>query len=448
MQRLTLLFSTTLAIVYVTCSALIPSVYAFDRLSKTNVVNYWGQNSVSFSGGTEGDLIEYCQDNTVDALVIAFIYQIENGVPILNLSKHCTDKYPGTPHLRCPKIEQDIQACQARGKAILISIGGASGSHAIQDPAQGRALADQVWQLFLGGSHATRPFGNAILDGVDLDLESGQNAGYVEFVSALRTNYFKTTNNNNARPYLVTAAPQCPYPDQAMKEMLASSSFDMVFVQFYNNYCGMQSYGTSNFNFATWHQWATSTSVNKDVRVLLGVPGGPGAAGSGIIESTQLNTVLADLVARYDHFGGVMMWDAGIAHKSGLASSAKTQLKSGSAMRSFDHHANNNTATTTTAAAATAKKASVSPTIPATTASKASPAAAATGRVIMSAHVRKPTDPKGQLAHRTPESAITHRYRGDRPTATATFVWTMATDYMGRPIKKGSPKWSLKKPSA
>ncbi|KAK3832632.1 MAG: glycoside hydrolase superfamily [Linnemannia elongata] len=258
---------------------------------------------------------------------MAFISQIQNGRPILNLANHCDQTFPGTSLLNCSKIGQDIKACQASGKAIVISIGGASGAYSLPDAAAGRAFADRIWNLFLGGSSGTRPFGDAVLDGVDLDLESGQNAGYVAFVDSLRVKFAAA---GGARRYYITAAPQCPYPDMATKDVLEQSWFDLVWVQFYNNYCGVNTFGSgSSFNFATWNNWATTVSLNKNVRILLGVPGGPGAAGTGVIDATRLNTILT-AVQLYSNFGGVMMWDAGIAHQSGLAASAARFMRGSS----------------------------------------------------------------------------------------------------------------------
>ncbi|KAG0070721.1 Chitinase 1 [Linnemannia elongata] len=308
------------------------SVRAFDPLSRTNVVNYWGQNSASYAGGKEGDLVDYCQDGTVSVFAMAFISQIQNGRPVLNLANHCAQTFPGTTLLNCPKIGQDIKACQASGKAIVISIGGASGAYSLPDAAAGRAFADQIWDLFLGGSSGTRPFGDAVLDGVDLDLESGQNAGYVALVDSLRAKFAAA---GGARRYYITAAPQCPYPDRATKDALEQSWFDLVWVQFYNNYCGVNNFGLgSSFNFATWNNWATTVSLNKNVRILLGVPGGPGAAGTGVIDAARLNNILAE-VQSHSNFGGVMMWDAGIARQSGLAASAARFLR-GSSSGSLD----------------------------------------------------------------------------------------------------------------
>lgn len=48
---------------------------------------------------------------------------------------------------------------------MTLSLGGAGGSVGFQSDAQAQALADTIWNLFLGGSSSTRPFGDAVLDG-------------------------------------------------------------------------------------------------------------------------------------------------------------------------------------------------------------------------------------------------------------------------------------------
>ena len=59
----------------------------------------------------------------------------------------------------------DIQACQAKGKLVTLSLGGDKESVSFTSDAQAEAFADTVWDLFLGGSSDTRPFGDAVLDG-------------------------------------------------------------------------------------------------------------------------------------------------------------------------------------------------------------------------------------------------------------------------------------------
>lgn len=156
-----------------------------------------------------------------------------------------------------------------------------------------------------------RPFGAASVDGFDMDLEA-PSSNMAPFASALRQ-LMDASSVTTGRRYYLSAAPQCPFPDAAMREMLEQVAFDFVSVQFYNNYCGAQGYvagpgAPGNFNFARWDQWATGgESVNKGVKVLVGLPGSPTAAGSGYVSGEQLRAVV-QYARGFASFGGVMVW--------------------------------------------------------------------------------------------------------------------------------------------
>ena len=47
------------------------------------------------------------------------------------------------------------------------------------------------------------------MDGIDLDIEGGDYKFYPEFIIELRT----LMDNDQSKGYLITGAPQCPYPD-------------------------------------------------------------------------------------------------------------------------------------------------------------------------------------------------------------------------------------------
>ena len=176
--------------------------------------------------------------------------------------------------------------------------------------------ANQVWAMFgpqQSGSSVNRPFGTAVLDGFDFDFETSV-ANMPPFAQRLRDLMDAATAGGSKKFYL-SAAPQCPYPDVADDPMLNGAiSFDFIMVQFYNNYCGGQAFvpGAStqnNFNFATWDNWARTVSRNRNVKVLLGLPGNVGGAGSGYISGSQLSAVIA-YCKQFSSFGGVMLWDA------------------------------------------------------------------------------------------------------------------------------------------
>jgi chitinase len=120
-------------------------------------------------------------------------------------------------------------------------------------------------------------------------------------VTRLRSHFATDTS----KQYYITGAPQCPFPDAMMGTVIDAVGFDAVNVQFYNNYCSTTS---SSFNFNTWDNWAKNTSPNKNVKVLLGLPGSADAAGSGYVPFAQLQPIVQNLYQTYSSFGGVMIW--------------------------------------------------------------------------------------------------------------------------------------------
>lgn len=62
-------------------------------------------------------------------------------------------------------MAEDIEACQAKGKIVTISLGGADGSVGFVNETQAQNFATEIWDTFLGGDGGIRPFGNAVLDG-------------------------------------------------------------------------------------------------------------------------------------------------------------------------------------------------------------------------------------------------------------------------------------------
>lgn len=209
----------------------------------------------------------------------------------------------------------DITQCQnTYGKTILLSVGGSTYTEGgFSSSAAAVSAANNIWSIFgpNTGSGVPRPFGNAVIDGFDFDFESTV-SNMPAFANQLRT-VMTASTASTGKKYLLTAAPQCPYPDAADGPMLAGAvSFDAIFVQFYNNYCDMASFtvGSStqnNFNFATWDNWAKTVSLNRNVKVFLGIPANTGA-GAGYESGSLLQSVIS-YCKGFSSFGGVMMWD-------------------------------------------------------------------------------------------------------------------------------------------
>ncbi|OAA65160.1 aminotransferase class 3 [Niveomyces insectorum RCEF 264] len=299
----------------------------FSSSSKSNLAVYWGQNSYGQSTGpyTQQRLSYYCSNTDVDIIPLAFMNLINQPtVNFANAGNNCT-LFAGSTLLDCPQIEQDIQTCQKTyGKTIMLSIGGATYTEGgFSSPSAAVAAADSIWAIFgpasstTGGGSVNRPFGNAVVDGFDFDFESST-SNMAPFASELRAKMDAATAAGD-KTYYLSAAPQCPYPDVADNDMLNGAVyFDFVMVQFYNNYCGLQSFvpgapTQNNFNFATWDNWAKTVSKNPNVRVLLGVPASATAAGSGYVSGPALASVIS-YAKQYSSFGGVMMWDMSQAY--------------------------------------------------------------------------------------------------------------------------------------
>ncbi|KAF7794759.1 hypothetical protein EIP86_005897 [Pleurotus ostreatoroseus] len=198
-------------------------------------------------------------------------------------------------------MASDIEFCQSKGKIVTLSLGGGTGQVGFSSDSQAQSFATQIWNLFLGGTSSIRPFGKAILDGLDLDIESGKPDHYAAFVNQILSLAAPT-----GKKYYITAAPQCPYPDAYIGAALNQAPFDAVYVQFYQ---------PSEYNFATWDNWAKTTSFNKNVKVYIGAPASADAAGTGYVNSSTLANYVSQAQSKYSSFGGVMMWDMDTAFK-------------------------------------------------------------------------------------------------------------------------------------
>ncbi|KAJ5115564.1 class III chitinase [Penicillium atrosanguineum] len=233
-----------------------------------------------------------------------------NGItpPITNFANagnNCTTFADNANLLNCTQISNDIKTCQKTyGKTILLSLGGATYTQGgWSSPADAQNAAQTVWNMFgpLTGVQIDRPFGDAVVDGFDFDFEST-----VDNLPAFGAKLRSLMDAAVDKKYYLSAAPQCVFPDAADGTTLDSVAFDLVLVQFYNNWCE-----TSNFQVGTSIQTAFNFDVavpTPHVKVFLGIPANTGAAGAGYTSGSQLKAAIA-YSKQYSSFGGVMMWD-------------------------------------------------------------------------------------------------------------------------------------------
>ncbi|CAI6666118.1 AAC_HP2_G0037400.mRNA.1.CDS.1 [Saccharomyces cerevisiae] len=276
---------------------------AFDSSANTNIAIYWGQNSA----GTQESLATYCESSDADIFLLSFLNQFPTLG--LNFANACSDTF-SDGLLHCTQIAEDIETCQSLGKKVLLSLGGASGSYLFSDDSQAETFAQTLWDTFGEGTGASeRPFDSAVVDGFDFDIENNNEVGYSALATKLRTLFAEGT-----KQYYLSAAPQCPYPDASVGDLLENADIDFAFIQFYNNYCSV----SGQFNWDTWLTYAQTVSPNKNIKLFLGLPGSASAAGSGYISDTSLlESTIAD-IASSSSFGGIALWDASQAFSNEL----------------------------------------------------------------------------------------------------------------------------------
>jgi chitinase len=250
-----------------------------------NIAVYWGQN------GNEGSLADACNSGNYAYVMIAFLSTFGNGQqPQLNLAGHCN---PGD----CAKFSPQVKSCQSQGIKVLLSLGGHGGSYGLSSTDEADSVANYLWDNFLGGSSSSRPLGDAVLDGIDFDIENKKPAHYGDLANALR----------GKGQVMLTAAPQCPYPDKSLGEALQAVRFDAVWVQFYNNPQCQYANGDDSSLVSAWKTWTSSVNAGK---FYLGLPASKAAAPSGgyIPPGDLTGKVLPDIKG-IGNYGGIMLWN-------------------------------------------------------------------------------------------------------------------------------------------
>ncbi|KAI5347144.1 hypothetical protein L3X38_015023 [Prunus dulcis] len=265
---------------------------------------YWGQGSPS----NEGSLADTCNTGNYQFVNIAFLSTFGNGqTPVLNLAAHCDPSTNG-----CTSLSTDIKACQAKNIKVLLSIGGGAGSYSLASADDARQVADYLWNNFLGGQANSRPLGDAVLDGIDFDIEAGGGQFWDELARSL--------SGRGSKVYLA-AAPQCPFPDAHLDGAIKTGLFDYVWVQFYNNApCQFANNNAANL-LSAWNQW-TSTEAKQ---VFLGLPAAPEAAPSGgFIPADALKSQVLPNIKSSPKYGGVMLWSK--QYDNGYSTSIKDSV--------------------------------------------------------------------------------------------------------------------------
>ncbi|PYH78570.1 glycoside hydrolase, partial [Aspergillus uvarum CBS 121591] len=312
-------FVTVLAAV----SAVTPFVSAFDPQSRSNVAVYYGQ------GTDQQRLSHFCQDTSLDIINLGFVNIFPDqgvaGWPGSNFGNQCDGTYYTVGNLTtellkgCHQLVEDIPICQAAGKKVFLSLGGAyPATQQILSEDSANDFADFLWGVFgpktddWVSNNGPRPFGDVVVDGFDFDIEHNGDYGYATMVNRLRYHY----SLQQGRDFYISGAPQCSIPDKQLDNAIANAHFDFIWVQFYNTQgCSARDYveGTvDGFNFDKWVD-VIKAGGNPDAKLYVGLPGSTSAAASPdyYITPVEAYALVAEYMARFpDTFGGIMVWEA------------------------------------------------------------------------------------------------------------------------------------------
>ncbi|MGW5095041.1 chitinase [Streptomyces nodosus] len=182
------------------------------------------------------------------------------------------------------QFKADIRAKQAAGKKVIVSVGGETGTVAVNSADSAANFANSVYSLM-------QSYG---FDGVDIDLENGLNATYM--TQALRQLSAKAGSS-----LIITMAPQTldmqstsnGYFQTALnvKDILT-----VVNTQYYNSGsmlgCDGKVYSQGSVDFLTALACIQLESGLAPSQVGLGVPASSRAAGSGYVSPTVVNNAL------------------------------------------------------------------------------------------------------------------------------------------------------------
>ncbi|MGF1736465.1 Ig-like domain-containing protein [Photobacterium satsumensis] len=245
----------------------------------------------------------------------------------------------GCPAIDAVRFKQDIQALQADGRKVVLSLGGAEGTIILNNDASEQAFVDSLTAI-------VQEWG---FDGLDVDYESGSGLVNGSEIQKRLPRALRSIQDKLGRDLYLTMAPEHPYVQGGYVSIANGSVWgaylpvidetrdmlDLLHVQLYNNgglehpYGGTAPAGSVDMmvaaqkmlieGFQTAYGNGPNFAPLRDDQVSIGLPSGAKAAGSGQATIEDTNKALDCLVlgtncstvvpsTRYDNFGGVMYW--------------------------------------------------------------------------------------------------------------------------------------------
>ncbi|KAJ3284183.1 hypothetical protein HDU79_008429, partial [Rhizoclosmatium sp. JEL0117] len=254
---------------------------------RKKLFGYWGQAAVSNGVGPLGMgtrpapptsqeqkmLRVYCDTGLYDSINLAFLYSFGGGDGSWGIDFGYVG--PGNPQgngffgrysvgaggvvsadtnqTLFAEIGRDITYCQGKGVKVVMAIGGDQSSPYKWSTGDGKRYANLWYNSFLNGTTdatAPRPFGKAVLDGLQLDIETTGQGWIQEIVD------FMVTIKKLSPGSIYSIVPECQSGQVKDQDLNTgpviqdpSVHLDYIIIQYYNNPTCSYPFG---FNYATW----------------------------------------------------------------------------------------------------------------------------------------------------------------------------------------------------
>ncbi|GAA2352219.1 chitinase [Dactylosporangium salmoneum] len=229
-------------------------------------------------------------------------------------------------------FKADIATMHSRGKKVILSVGGETGTVSVGDANSATNFANSAYSIM-------QAYG---FDGIDIDLENGLNPTYMG--QALRSLRSKAGAN-----LIITMAPQTIDMQSTGSSYFAlalniKDILTVVHTQYYNSGsmlgCDqMQAYSQGTVNFMTALACIQLENGLRPDQVALGLPAGTGAAGGGVVSPSLVNQALDCLAVgtncgtfkpphTYPGIRGAMTWSINwdVKNGNGFANTVKPHL--------------------------------------------------------------------------------------------------------------------------
>ncbi|KAF0924797.1 hypothetical protein E2562_014903 [Oryza meyeriana var. granulata] len=272
-----------LSLVVLLFSACLAAAGAEKGQNTGETVIFWGRNK------DEGSLKETCDTGGYTTVIISFLGAFGHGSYKLDLSGHPVSA-----------VGADIKYCQSKGKLVLLAIGGQGGEYSLPSSQAAADLHDYLWNAYLGGGRrgVYRPFGDAVINGIDFFIDQGATEHYDELARRL---YVHNKDYRATVGVMLTATTRCGYPDQRLEAALATGLFNRIHVKLFGD--GRCTKSSRRESFENW------AAAYPDSMVLVGVVASPEADREAYMSPKSLNYDVLRFINKLRNFGGVMVWN-------------------------------------------------------------------------------------------------------------------------------------------